>query len=228
MEELFELNEKERLMGAATGVYYHGRTSLYTRDKNILIVGDGNFSFTHSLAARFGVATNIVASTLQSQDLLKTMFKDVEFHIVQSIKRGVNIRFGVDVTKMRENSDVNGRVPYDIIIFNRPHCGTHGADSDPNVIRENQLLLDDFFSSSCPMIHPVTGEIHVSIKTNWPYNLWNIEKIAREHGLVVIKKVRFPLWEYPFYVNKKASGDFPDNTFCNRCTVTYVFGMKKP
>ncbi|KAM0014320.1 hypothetical protein Hdeb2414_s0036g00730701 [Helianthus debilis subsp. tardiflorus] len=150
------------------------------------------------------------------------MFPDVLHHIRESVRRGVKFYFNVNAAKLLENAHLNGTLYY-CIVFNRPHVGVHRKDTEDWVIRSNQKLIDGFLKNAKQLITE-NGEIHISVKTNPPYNRWEVEDIAKSHRLVTLKTVRFPLWEYPYYENKKASKADPNATFCNKCTVTYIFG----
>ncbi|GAB2230366.1 hypothetical protein Droror1_Dr00014629 [Drosera rotundifolia] len=57
------------------------------------------------------------------------------------------------------------------------------------------------------------GEIHVTHKTAYPFNLWKIGELAKEVRLYLVKEVAFHREDYPGYVNKRGSGNRIDNTF---------------
>ncbi|RXH90169.1 hypothetical protein DVH24_032526 [Malus domestica] len=56
------------------------RIGHYSSSQKILLVGEGNFSFSASLAKAFRSATNMVATTLKSQDTLLTEHRSCEEH----------------------------------------------------------------------------------------------------------------------------------------------------
>jgi 25S rRNA (uracil2634-N3)-methyltransferase len=47
------------------------------------------------------------------------------------------------------------------------------------------------------------GEIHVSHKTGYPYDLWDLEGLASQSSLVLVEKVGFRKYDYPGYNQKR-------------------------
>ena len=111
----------------------------YTEEQRILIVGEGNFSFTRALCDLLGGGKNLVASTLDDEATMKAKYgdarKDAEepgaveetsevLEIVRSVKAdyGVEVIYGMDVTKMAAKFD-RFLDHFDRIVFNFPHAG---------------------------------------------------------------------------------------------------------
>jgi 25S rRNA (uracil2634-N3)-methyltransferase len=59
----------------------------------------------------------------------------------------------------------------------------------------------------------IDGEIHITHKNKEPFSKWEIVKLADNIGLVFVEKVPFNISDYPFYVNKRGSGENCDGTF---------------
>jgi 25S rRNA (uracil2634-N3)-methyltransferase len=57
------------------------------------------------------------------------------------------------------------------------------------------------------------GEIHVTLKRTYPFNKWEVVKLAEKAGLVLVKKVPFKMQEYPCYTNRRGSGIDWDGMF---------------
>lgn len=57
------------------------------------------------------------------------------------------------------------------------------------------------------------GEIHITHKTNYPFNEWGIEEIAEEEGLFLKEEAFFRIKDYPGYVNKRGSGSNSNRSF---------------
>jgi hypothetical protein len=71
------------------------------------------------------------------------------------------------------------------------------------------------------------GEIHVTLKRTYPFNKWEVVKLAEKAGLVLVEKVPFKMKDYPCYANKRGSGcDWNEKFFVGRCS-TFKFSKPK-
>lgn len=73
------------------------------------------------------------------------------------------------------------------------------------------------------MVKNEGGEIHVTHKTAHPFNKWEIERLAEEEGLCLIRKMEFNISDFPGYSNKKGSGIFCDASFPIGKSSTFMF-----
>ncbi|CAH2033432.1 unnamed protein product [Thlaspi arvense] len=197
----------------------------YSSNHQMLLVGEGDFSFSCSLATRFGSASNICASSLDSYDEVVKKYKKAKSNL-QILKRlGAILLHGVDATKLQLHPDLNRR-RYDRVIFNFPHAGFHGKESDPYLIQKHRKLVSGFFHGASHMLRD-TGEIHVSHKNKAPFCHWNLEELARRCSLVLIQRVAFEKRDYPGNENKRGDGSRCDQPFplgdCN----TFRFHVAK-
>jgi len=94
----------------------------------ILLVGEGNFSFTRALALDPPSVLdslpprNITATTYDTEQECYRKYHDAE-EIVQMLKRrGVEVLFRVDATKLEKVQRFKGR-KWDRIVWNFPHAG---------------------------------------------------------------------------------------------------------
>lgn len=114
----------------------------------ILLVGEGDFSFTHSLYTRHH-CENLIATCFDSDTILAEKYPQSTAYIqeLEAAARGdetVNIKIlcGVDATKLGKGGLGSGgkqirRGGFDRIIFNFPHVG--GLTKDVNrQVRHNQ------------------------------------------------------------------------------------------
>ncbi|KAL5114526.1 hypothetical protein ACEQ8H_007559 [Pleosporales sp. CAS-2024a] len=126
--------------------------------EHILLVGEGDFSFTRSLAIEHGCA-NLTATSLDSETDVQQKypnFASVRNELSQ-LAPPVPLYHGIDATKlsgykqlrcMREDDDDDdqGQDGWDTICFMFPHTG--GLSTDVNrQVRANQALLVAFFKS---------------------------------------------------------------------------------
>ncbi|KVI10267.1 protein of unknown function DUF2431 [Cynara cardunculus var. scolymus] len=62
------------------------------------------------------------------------------------------------------------------------------------------------------MLRP-NGEVHVSHKTKFPFDCWNIVELASQSRLTLLECVEFKLEDYPGYINKRGDGLRSDEPF---------------
>ncbi|CAN6479658.1 unnamed protein product [Victoria cruziana] len=200
------------------------RVGHYYETHQILVVGDGDFSFSLSLAKGFGDATNMVCTSLDDEDNLKKKYQNALPNIQKLLGLGCTVMHGVDATKMRLLSDLRIR-KFDRIIFNFPHAGFHGKEDDKKLIRMHRKLVSRFFLNAISLLRPY-GEVHVSHKTTGPFKQWKLEDLAANSGLVLVDRVEFNTSDYPGYNHKRGSGTRSDHPFpLGQCS-TFMFQIR--
>ncbi|OVA05110.1 protein of unknown function DUF2431 [Macleaya cordata] len=121
----------------------------YGRPQSILLVGEGDFSFSACLARAFGSAHHKVASSLDNFYFLYTKYGQAMQNINELSSRACKVMYDVDATQMAQDSSLC-RDRFDRIIFNFPHANCFQFDS-----RQTQLRFGLPVRSSQP---PVAGE----------------------------------------------------------------------
>ncbi|KAL8469621.1 hypothetical protein ACS0TY_032465 [Phlomoides rotata] len=197
----------------------------YSSRHRILLVGEGDFSFSASLALAFSSASNIIATSLNSQEFLKINYSRAASNIEQLRRSESRVMHEVDATKIANHPSL-GHVKFDRIIFNFPYAGLANIKKLP---REAQLgchrrLVRQFLKNAKKMISE-NGEIHISHKTNSFHVEFDLESIASDHRLRLIEAVNFNCLDYPGYNTKSGFGG--DNNFDCSPSKTYKFGIKK-
>ncbi|KAK9268513.1 hypothetical protein L1049_000266 [Liquidambar formosana] len=195
----------------------------YSSSHKILLVGEGDFSFSASLAAAFGSATNMVPTSLDSRDVVIRNYNKAKSNLENLEKRGACLLHGVDATKMKHHTDLLTR-KFDRIIFNFPHAGFHGKEDSDRVIKFHKKTVRGFFRNASGMLH-ANGEIHVSHKTTKPFCDWNIEELASQNALELIECVGFKKKYYPGYNNKRGAGPRCDEPFPLGACSTFKFRL---
>ncbi|KAJ9560912.1 hypothetical protein OSB04_006072 [Centaurea solstitialis] len=77
--------------------------------------------------------------------------------------------------------------------------------------RSQQRLVSGFLDNTTKMLQPCTGEVHVTHRTQYPFNEWELTKIAYQCGLVLFMCRDFNIGDYPGYTNKRGAGSKPEN-----------------
>ncbi|GJM98490.1 hypothetical protein PR202_ga15509 [Eleusine coracana subsp. coracana] len=150
----------------------------YSSMQSILLVGDGDFSFSLALATAFHSGANLVATSLDTYEDLKAKYSKVESNIAELKRLGTRILHGVDVKTMRLHPELKSR-RFDRVVFNFPHSGFKGRENEARLIKLHKKLVRSFFCNAFHMLRPY-GEIHVSHKMGEPYDRWSLECLAAE------------------------------------------------
>lgn len=108
------------------------------RDRNVLIVGDGDFSFAASIA-RSKVCSSLIATTLDSHDLLTYSYSNASRHIQEIITNGASVHYEVNALYL-DSKYANRK--FDRVVWNFPHIA--GKQN----IKYNRQLIQDFFKTS--------------------------------------------------------------------------------
>ncbi|KAL7130720.1 hypothetical protein ABFS83_13G152700 [Erythranthe nasuta] len=179
----------------------------------MLLVGEGDFSFAASFATAFGNASNIVATSLDSQAAANVcLLKD----------KGCTVIHGVDATTMSQHPSLMHQ-KFDRIVFNYPHAGFPRTEHDI-LIKYRTLhkeVVRGFLRNGREMLTR-RGEIHVTHKIGEPFSQWGIEELGREVGLVLTEKAAFSVSDYPGYENKRGG----EGSSC-RSSDTFPAGLSR-
>ncbi|KAE8679178.1 putative Late embryoproteinsis abundant hydroxyproline-rich glycoprotein family [Hibiscus syriacus] len=193
----------------------------YCSSQRMLLVGEGDFSFSACLARCFGSATNVVATSLDSREFLFRNYKKAKANIHELRTRGCMVLHGVDATEMANHCYL-GAIKFDRIIYNFPHAGFCSDEPVESQKRRHQLLMNCFFKNAKEMINE-SGEIHVTHKSNGFFLDWNLRGLAAAVGLRLIQEVPFNLTDFPGYRTKYGFGG--DKNFYCHPSKTYIFGL---
>ena len=120
-----------------SSTYVKGKTLIKPLSKNtipfkptdkILLVGEGNFSFTRALVddpPRDLAALhpgNITATAYDTEEACQEKYPESQFIVSSLRESGVEIIFGVDATILERHARLKGR-RWDRIVWNFPHAG---------------------------------------------------------------------------------------------------------
>ncbi|XP_022959460.1 uncharacterized protein At4g26485-like [Cucurbita moschata] len=204
------------MAGFVDGITYCGSVSEktimhYKSSHTILLVGEGDFSFSACLAKAFGSAANMVATSLDSNEVLLRKYSRVAANLEALGLLGGTVLHEVDATAMSRHCSLCYK-EFDRIIFNFPHAGFSFPESDAVQIKLHQDLVRGFLREARKLVSD-KGEIHITHKISHPYCEWEIEKLAKKEGLLLKETAEFSRWDYPNYENKRGGGGNSDHAF---------------
>lgn len=195
----------------------------YSSNHQILLVGDGDFSFSLSLARSFGSASNIVATSLDPYDVVIKKYKEAKSNLESLKNLGASLLHRVNATTMKWHTDLKMR-KFDRIIFNFPHAGFRGKEDNILVINNHRSLVHDFFQNARGLLRH-NGEIHINHKTTAPFCCWDLVELASQSSLTLTEHVEFKIEDYPGYKNKRGDGPRCDEPFRIGESSTFKFGL---
>ncbi|XP_059591377.1 uncharacterized protein LOC104877636 isoform X2 [Vitis vinifera] len=195
----------------------------YSSEYKILLVGEGDFSFSASLAVAFASATNITATSLDSIEFLSTNYRHALPNIDKLRSLGAKVMHDVDATKMA-NVFPFKCMRFDRVVYNFPLAGFFPDEPREDEIWRHRMLVQQFLENAKKLIH-IDGEIHITHKSNGFFYEWNLEFLASRVGLRLIEEVPFNFRDYPGYRTKYGFGG--DSNFNCSPSKTYKFGHKK-
>lgn len=182
---------------------------LYVAGQRIATLGDGDLSFSLSLA-RSGLGAKLIATTYLTRVQLHASYGQsaVEATLRELSALGATVRHGVDASDasalLALAADV-GR--FDRVVWNFPCvAASPGADGQLEQIDDNKELVRLFFRGvAAEGVLAPGGEVHVSHKMKPPFGHWGIQALAggafRFRGGVVFDRAL-----HPGYTTRKVAG----------------------
>ncbi|CAE6364403.1 unnamed protein product [Rhizoctonia solani] len=121
----------------------------------ILLIGEGNFSFAHSLLDHPSIPSlppaNITATAYDSESDCLSKYPDAQSHISALRSAGATVLFGVDARHLDKTFPLKTGKKWDKVVWNFPHVGLSITDQDRN-IAANQSTLLGFLASVKPYL----------------------------------------------------------------------------
>lgn len=131
----------------------------YKLTHRILIVGDGDFSFSHGLVRHLGGdGSNIVATSHDSRKKVIDKYNMSDTHLSDLTASGCRIVHGIDAGDLHNHFPKQANY-FHRVIFNFPHTGLQRVHLNKDLIRR-------FLISAPYVLHP-NGQIHITIKMRY-------------------------------------------------------------
>ena len=175
-----------------TSLYPKQKMSASSPGRQMLTIGDGDFSFSLSIAQSLPMDL-FVATSYESNESVLSVYKNSTSNIQKLKELNVEVKHIVDGKHIQgAMSELKYKNTFDYIIWNFPCIRiTGGADAQVADIDENKDLVRKFFLSARHFLRKQSsssgsagGEIHVTHKTFEPFCWWDILALAAKAGLV--------------------------------------------
>lgn len=213
----------------------------------ILVLGDGDLSFSRSLVEAHGCA-ELLATTYDSASELLEKYPQAQENKEAIEAEEQRVLSGVDATKLAQKEIKKQAGGWERVIFNFPHVGGKSTDVNRQVRYNQGMLLHSknlltshcscyshrsemlvsFFKAVTPLLAP-HGTVIVTLFEGEPYTLWNIRDLARHSGLEVQRSFRFQADAYPGYAHARTLGNIEGGRGWKgetRAARSYVFQNK--
>ena len=157
--------------------------------RSILTIGDGNLSYSLSLAALHTAQDEnieLTATTYDTVDELKTKYGDtkIEETIKALLSHNARVLHGIDATKLSSSPSLKDK-KFDLIVFMHPLVpeseryefiksrGDHFA-----TVIINRLMITNFLRSAQRLLSESDqSEIHITMKNVYPYSWWRLDSL---------------------------------------------------
>jgi len=215
----------------------------------VLVVGDGNFSFSCALARilkeRGEAAAGITATSLDSREAVLAKYGSRAGQNLEELQGlGCCVKHGVDATVLSA-SFPQERI-FDEVIFQHPILDIHQCEAElraklesqerdttlPLVARlstrdgyiiANRLLLLDFLLSAEAMLS-LSGEIRITVKDVSPYDKWDVGALQQHCSLELRRTEAFDNGLYPGYETMQVQTNV---AFPSALSTCFVFGFSE-
>jgi 25S rRNA (uracil2634-N3)-methyltransferase len=158
---------------------------------DILLVGEGNFSFTRSLvASRTCYVRTIIATAFEARQDLSDETKE---NIRRLVETGVEVFDEMDATKIHR---VFSQRAFDMIIFQFPNVACREPVEGRN---PNYILVRDFFASARRILRPSGCIVVTTVDSPYYQGAFQMNESAMENDLKIIGQYDFSIDDFPGY-----------------------------
>ena len=206
------------MTGAQTSGIEHSESTFSfipkARSGRVLFVGEGNMSFSLSLAKRRRISpSRMVATTFEGPRQLSGETKE---NAAELSRLGASVIHGVDGRRLKDSI---GPTPFDLIIFQFPNVGSRDPLHGRN---PNAVLLRRFLESAKAQLR-ASGEIAVTlVDTSYYQGVFDVEGAANFAGVQLDSIHPFKASAFAGYTHTKTLMD-KSGISRYRTFKTYVF-----
>eukprot|EP00892_Ulva_mutabilis_P005241 jgi/Ulvmu1/3089/UM015_0129.1 len=193
------------------------KVTKYSAAHKILVLGDGNFSFSRGLVNSMSNGDNVIATSYDSYDVVVEKCGPEASTCIAACKEGgAEVRHCVNAAQLHHHFE---DASFQRIVFNFPHTGHQR-------VHVNRDFVSRFFVSARPLLMK-GGELHITLKMQPPYSLWGIPELALEKGYVHYSTTDFDQAAFPGYkhmtTEKNASALDTSSAKATKAMKTLVF-----
>eukprot|EP00457_Paulinella_chromatophora_P006850 gb/GEZN01006870.1/.p1 GENE.gb/GEZN01006870.1/~~gb/GEZN01006870.1/.p1 ORF type:complete len:367 (-),score=26.77 gb/GEZN01006870.1/:382-1482(-) len=181
--------------------------------KSVLVVGDGDFSFSESLMDMVGRDVRITATGLDTEAEVLVKYPSAAGHIRAVRSKGGRVEHGVDATALHA---IFPKERFDLVIFNFPHSGQQR-------VHVNRVLLRDFFSSAARLFVS-EGQVNLTLKCKPPYSEWQMDEAATSAGFRRQAALYFDVKAFTHYAHVTTDPNAKQIDY--RAVKTFVFACQ--
>lgn len=184
----------------------------------VLLVGEGNLSFSLALARLAGTAaSNMTSTTFQS---INEHSETARKNALKLRSQSVNVMAGIDATNL---SKWFGRAKFDLIVFQFPKVGSRSPLYGRN---PNHVLVRRFLRSAAEHLS-AGGEVAVTAVNSPHYDgALDVDGAATRNDYEIPVAYPFYFSDYPGYTHVKTKDDGTSVASSENECVTYVFERK--
>jgi len=163
-----------------------------------LFVGEGNFSFSLSIAKQVDDPSNMIVSTNEIESDLSDFTNS---NILELESLGIQVLYGIDATRLDKDFDTGS---FNNIIFQFPHTGMFKIIEGAS---PNFTLLREFLTSAKSLLSE-NGKVIVSIVDSPFYKgVFKIEEVVQITGYRNVKIYDFNPLLFPNYNHKMTNSE---------------------
>lgn len=176
---------------------------IFDKGSSILTVGDGDFSFScslaHSLISSKNTSGILLPTSYESGNKVLTVYPLSKANLDCLKSLGVSVLHDIDATRLKDSLHAQS-IPslrdtsllFDVVVWNFPCVASHcGADGQAAELEENKSLLAGFFHSVHSVLTSENALVMVTHKTIEPFSWWGIVSIADEADLHFVGAIVF-------------------------------------
>eukprot|EP00993_Chasmostoma_nieuportense_P001592 NODE_245_length_2609_cov_21.550766_g228_i0.p1 GENE.NODE_245_length_2609_cov_21.550766_g228_i0~~NODE_245_length_2609_cov_21.550766_g228_i0.p1 ORF type:complete len:827 (-),score=230.85 NODE_245_length_2609_cov_21.550766_g228_i0:61-2541(-) len=170
--------------------------ALLSGEQEVLLIGEGDFSFACSVAYQRGTAIGMVCTTLDSAIEMREKYPDAPSNTEQIRRMGGDVCYRFNATHdFSLDSNLSRR--FDAVVWNFPLAG------DPTDTNTHLDLLFVFLDQIAALLKPESGSrVYLTLPVHPPYSTWNIAKLIGNNPKRLFKltaRVPFDFLLFPGY-----------------------------